>query len=51
MSCPDCNLELDGEPNALCPNVIHWKNWAQKLEATLNSICDAVELLLNSRGI
>jgi hypothetical protein len=51
MSCSDCGRELDEEPNAICPSVIHWRAWAEKLEATLNSLCDSIEILLNSRGI
>lgn len=34
MSCSGCERELIERPNAICPNVIHWRAWSEELEKT-----------------
>ncbi len=28
MACSGCSRELTEQPNAICPNVIHWRAWS-----------------------
>lgn len=32
MSCSGCGRGLDERPNAICPNVIHWRAWSELVE-------------------
>jgi hypothetical protein len=40
MSCSNCGRELNARPNDLCPSVIHWQAWAERLMVALNELFD-----------
>ncbi len=40
MSCSGCGRELTTRPNAICPNVIHWRAWSDVLEKHLRTLSD-----------
>ena len=45
MSCSGCGRELTGRPNAICPNVIHWQAWSERLNGVID---DANGALMDS---
>ena len=35
MSCSGCERGMAVRPNAICPNVVHWRAWSERLEAVI----------------
>lgn len=38
MACSECGRDLTGRPNAICPNVAHWRAWSEETEARLHDL-------------
>lgn len=45
MNCPKCGCVLSMRPDAVCPNVEHWRGWAERLDLVIE---DANEALFDS---